>query len=82
MGEPGRTSGHCSAFGLGICDCRTSVPIAAAIRQGVQSEVRGQLQKKGRQLAQTLSWERTTAATLETYRELLASRKSKLTADR
>ncbi len=56
--------------------------LVAAIRQGMDTSYREQLQKKGQRLAQTLSWERTTAATIEAYQQLLASRKTKLKADR
>ncbi len=48
--------------------------LVAAIGQGMDQESRIQLQKKGQCLAQTLSWEKTTAATLEAYRQLLAER--------
>ena len=48
--------------------------LVAAIRQEMEPGHREQLQKKGQRLAQTLSWERTTAATLAAYEQLLAER--------
>ena len=51
--------------------------LVAAIRQGMDRDCRAQLQEKGQRLAQTLSWEKTAAATLEAYQQLLDARPPK-----
>lgn len=48
--------------------------LASTIRQAMEQGCREQLQEDGQRLAQTLSWERTTAATLAAYQQQLTER--------
>jgi UDP-glucose:(heptosyl)LPS alpha-1,3-glucosyltransferase len=51
--------------------------IASALRRVMEKSYRDDLSKKGRQLAETLTWERTTEATLATYYEVLERKGSR-----
>ncbi len=50
--------------------------IAHALRRLMEGGYRKELGEKGRQLAETLTWERTTEATLSTYYEVLGRKQS------
>lgn len=56
---------------LMIDNPRDPKEIANAIRMLMNTNCRAKLREKGRQLAEKLTWERTTAATLSTYYEVL-----------
>jgi UDP-glucose:(heptosyl)LPS alpha-1,3-glucosyltransferase len=51
--------------------------IASALRRLMEKSYRDALSEKGRQLAETLTWERTTEDTLSTYYEVLERKESK-----
>jgi len=57
-------------------DPRDDNELLTAIRQGMNEKCRRQLQEKGQQLAKNLSWERTTAQTLDAYHQILKSRQA------